>query len=215
MRTIRDRPTAMERWPNGWREGMRLASGPQDRAGDGFYQKRLPKGAPDFIETARITFPSGRTADELCPTEPASLVWAAQMGVLTFHPRPVRRPDVDQPDELRIDLDPHPGTSFSDAQRVAEVAGKLLEELVCGAIPRRAAIAASTSMCAFSQGGPSTKCGTQPSVSAASWSAATAESPPLGGKKSAAPGCSWTTTRTCGIGPSPAHGVCVHDLVPR
>ena len=129
MRVIGERPTAMERWPDGWREGMRLATGPQDREGDGFYQKRLPKGAPDFIETVRITFPSGRTAEELCPTEVASLVWAAQMGALTLHPWPVRRPDVDHPDELRLDLDPQPGTSFADAQRVAEVTRELLEEL--------------------------------------------------------------------------------------
>ncbi len=129
MRAIGERPTAMERWPDGWREGMRLATGPQDREGDGFYQKRLPKGAPDFIETVRITFPSGRPADELCPTEPASLVWAAQMGALTLHPWPVRRADVDHPDELRLDLDPQPGTTFSDAQRVAAVTRELLEEL--------------------------------------------------------------------------------------
>jgi DNA ligase D len=136
MRTIADRPTAMERWPDGWREGMRLATGPQDREGDGFYQKRLPKGAPDFVETVRITFPSGRVADELCPTEPASLVWAAQMGALTFHPWPVRRPDVEHPDELRIDLDPQPGTSFADARRVAQVAKELLEELGLRGYPK-------------------------------------------------------------------------------
>lgn len=136
LRTIGQRPTAMERWPDGWREGMRLATGPQDREGDGFYQKRLPKGAPDFIETVQITFPSGRTADELCPTEAASLVWAAQMGALTLHPWPVRRPDVDHPDELRIDLDPQPGTSFSDAQRVAEVARELLTELGLRGYPK-------------------------------------------------------------------------------
>ena len=129
IRTMGERPTTMERWPDGWREGMRLATGPQDRGADGFYQKRLPRGAPDYVETVRITFPSGRTADELCPTDPASLVWAAQMGTLTFHPWPVRRPDVDHPDELRLDLDPQPGTGFGDAQRVAEVARELLEEL--------------------------------------------------------------------------------------
>ncbi|GAA4117604.1 non-homologous end-joining DNA ligase [Nocardioides fonticola] len=129
MRAVGERPTAMERWPDGWREGMRLATGPQDRGGDGFYQKRLPKGAPEFVETVEVTFPSGRTAAELCPTEPASLVWAAQMGALTFHPWPVRRPDVDHPDELRLDLDPQPGTTFADAQRVAAIARELLEEL--------------------------------------------------------------------------------------
>ncbi len=128
MAAIGGRPTAMERWPDGWREGMRLATGPHDREGDGFYQKRLPKGAPDFVDTVSIAFPSGRRADELCPTEPASLVWAAQMGALTFHPWPVRRPDVDHPDELRLDLDPQPGTSFADAQRVAVVVKELLEE---------------------------------------------------------------------------------------
>jgi len=128
MATIGDRPTAMERWPAGWHDGMRLSTGYGDD-GDGFYQKRLPKGAPDFIETVKVTFPSGRTANELCPNEPAALVWAAQMGTLTFHPWPVRRPDLDHPDELRLDLDPQPGTTFADAQRVAIVARELLEEL--------------------------------------------------------------------------------------
>lgn len=136
MRAVGERPTAMERWPDGYREGMRLAVGPQDREGDGFYQKRLPKGAPDYVETVTVTFPSGRTADELCPTESAVLVWAAQMGTLTFHPWPVRRPDVDHPDELRIDLDPQPGTSFADVRRVADVARELLAELGLRGFPK-------------------------------------------------------------------------------
>jgi DNA ligase D-like protein (predicted polymerase) len=129
MRALRERPTALERWPSGVREGMRLATGPQDRGADAFYQKRVPKGAPDYLETAPITFPSGRTAEEICPTEIAVPVWCAQMGALTFHPWPVRRSDVDRPDELRIDLDPQPGTTFADAVRVAGVARDLLEEL--------------------------------------------------------------------------------------
>ncbi|WEV78997.1 DNA polymerase domain-containing protein [Janibacter cremeus] len=136
MRTIGERPTAMERWPDGWREGMRLAVGPKDGDADGFYQKRLPRGAPDYVETVDITFPSGRTAAELCPTEPAALVWAAHMGTLTFHPWPVRRPDVDHPDELRIDLDPQEGTDFADAQRVAGLARELLEELGLRGYPK-------------------------------------------------------------------------------
>ncbi|MBY6367710.1 DNA polymerase domain-containing protein [Rhodococcoides corynebacterioides] len=136
MRAIGDRPTAMERWPDGYRDGMRLATGPQDKGGDGFYQKRLPKGAPDWIETVDITFPSRRTAAELCPSEPASVVWAAQMGTLTFHPWPVRRPEVDRPDELRLDLDPQPGTTFADAQRVAEVTRELLAELGLRGYPK-------------------------------------------------------------------------------
>ena len=84
-----------------------------DKDADAFYQKRVPKGAPDYLETATITFPSGRTADEICPTEIAVPVWCAHMGTLTFHPWPVRRADVDRPDELRIDLDPQPGTTFT------------------------------------------------------------------------------------------------------
>jgi DNA primase len=135
MRAVGERPTALERWPSGYREGMRLSTGYGD-GGDGFYQKRLPKGAPDWVQTAEITFPSGRTAEEMCPTEPAALVWAAQMGTLTLHPWPVRRPDLERPDELRIDLDPQPGTTFADAQRIAAVARELLEELGLGGYPK-------------------------------------------------------------------------------
>lgn len=129
MRALRERPTAMERWPGGWRDGMKLATGPADKNADGFYQKRVPRGAPDYLETVQVTFPSGRTADEMCPTEIAVPVWAAHMGTLTFHPWPVRRGEVDHPDELRIDLDPQPGTDFTDAVRVAGVARELLADL--------------------------------------------------------------------------------------
>jgi DNA ligase D-like protein (predicted polymerase) len=135
MLAVGERPTTLERWPKGYREGMRLSTGYGDD-GDGFYQKRLPKGAPEWIQTAAITFPSGRTANELCPTEPAAFVWAAQIGALTLHPWPVRRPDVDHPDELRLDLDPQPGTTFTDAQRVADVARELLEELGLRGYPK-------------------------------------------------------------------------------
>lgn len=129
MRALRDRPTALERWTSGVRPGMKLATGPQDRDADAFYQKRVPKGAPDYLESVEITFPSGRKAEEICPTEIAVPVWCAHMGALTFHPWPVRCGDVDRPDELRIDLDPQPGTTFADAVRVAGVARELLEEL--------------------------------------------------------------------------------------
>jgi DNA ligase D-like protein (predicted polymerase) len=132
---VGERPTAMERWPSGYRDGMRLSTGYGDD-GDGFYQKRLPRGAPAYVETVGVTFPSGRTAEELCPTEPAACVWAAHMGTLTFHPWPVRRSDVDHPDELRIDLDPQPGTGFADAQRVADVARELLDELGLRGYPK-------------------------------------------------------------------------------
>ncbi|TQK72502.1 MULTISPECIES: DNA polymerase domain-containing protein [unclassified Nocardioides] len=135
MRALRDRPTALERWPDGYREGFRLSTGYGDD-GEGFYQKRVPKGAPDYLEPVRITFPSGRTAEEICPAEIAVPVWCAQMGTLTFHPWPVRRADVDHPDELRIDLDPQPGTTFGDAVRVAGVARELLADLGLEGYPK-------------------------------------------------------------------------------
>lgn len=135
MRALRDRPTALERWPKGVREGITLATRTGEH-GDAFYQKRVPKGAPPYLETATITFPSGRTADEICPTELAVPAWCAQMGTLTFHPWPVRRPDPDHPDELRLDLDPYGATDFHDAVRVAGVARDLLEELGLVGFPK-------------------------------------------------------------------------------
>ncbi|HZB33349.1 MAG TPA: DNA primase small subunit domain-containing protein, partial [Streptosporangiaceae bacterium] len=129
VRALRDRPTTLERWPAGVFPGAKLST-QQSHGGDAFFQKRVPKGAPDWVRTARIEFPSGRAADEVCPTEAAVVAWAANLGTLTFHPWPVRDTDVDHPDELRIDLDPQPGTDFADARRVAiEGARGLLTEL--------------------------------------------------------------------------------------
>ncbi len=128
LRALRERPTTLERWPKGVHPGMKISTR-EGFKGDAFYQKRVPKGAPDYVETCTITFPSGRTADEICPTEIAVVGWCAQMGTITFHPWPVRRDDVDHPDELRLDLDPQPGTDFVDAQRVAAEARGLLDEL--------------------------------------------------------------------------------------
>jgi DNA ligase D-like protein (predicted polymerase) len=130
LRATRDRPTTLERWPGGVFEGARLATRDNPRGADAFYQKRIPKGAPDWVPSARIDFPSGRSADEVAPSEVAVLAWAANLGTLTFHPWPVRSGDVDHPDELRIDLDPQPGTDFDDAKRIAlGPARDLLDEL--------------------------------------------------------------------------------------
>jgi DNA ligase D len=115
LRALYERPTNLKRYPDGV-------------DGESFFSKRLPKGAPPYVQTARVTFPSGRTADSLCPTEPAVLVWAANMGTLDFHPWPVRRADPDHPDELRVDLDPQPGTDFADAVAVAAVLREVLDE---------------------------------------------------------------------------------------
>ncbi|PRX51325.1 DNA ligase D-like protein (predicted polymerase) [Prauserella shujinwangii] len=115
LRAIGERPTTLKRFVDGV-------------AGEAFYAKRVPKGAPDWVETARITFPSGRTADEVCPTEPAVLAWAANLGTLDFHPWPVRRPRLDHPDELRVDVDPPETASFADAAAVAAVVREVLAD---------------------------------------------------------------------------------------
>ncbi len=135
MGALERRPTTLERWPKGVLPGFVLST--RERGGgDAFFQKRIPRGAPDYVQTARIRFPSGRHADEICPSEVAVVAWAAQMGTITFHPWPVRDDDVDHPDELRLDLDPQPGTDFADAVRVAGEARQLLEELGYRGFPK-------------------------------------------------------------------------------
>jgi DNA ligase D len=135
MRALGRRPTTLERWPKGVHPGI-VVSTREKGGGDAFFQKRVPRGAPEWVRTARIDFPSGRHADEVCPTELAVVAWAAQMGTITFHPWPVRERDVDHPDELRLDLDPQEGTDFGDAVRVAAEAHTLLEELGYAGFPK-------------------------------------------------------------------------------
>jgi DNA ligase D len=136
LRALRERPVTLERWPKGVHPGMVLATRERPNDGDGFYQKRVMKGAPAYLETVRIQFPSGRHADEMCPTRIADVAWAAQMGTITFHPWPVRRADVDHPDELRIDLDPQPGTDFDNAASLAATARELLSDLGMTGFPK-------------------------------------------------------------------------------
>ena len=140
VRALRDRPTALERWPKGVHPGMKLTlrenshgRGPQ---GDAFYQKRMMRGAPEWAEHVRVLFPSGRAAEELCPDHVAPIAWAAQMGTITFHPWPCRKADTDHPDELRIDLDPFGSTSFRHAVAAAGVARELLEEVGLRGFPK-------------------------------------------------------------------------------
>jgi DNA ligase D-like protein (predicted polymerase) len=128
LRALRERPTTLERWPGGVVEGARISTR-EGFKGEAFYQKRVPQGAPAYVETAHITFPSGRTADEIAPTSVAVVAYAANLGTITFHPWPVRRADVDHPDELRLDLDPQPGSTFADAVEVAHEMHGLLDEL--------------------------------------------------------------------------------------
>ena len=108
-------------------EGARISTR-VDNTGDAFYQKRVPKNAPPWVPTAHITFPSGRTADEIAPDSVAVVAWCANLGTLTFHPWPVDKADVESPNQIRIDLDPQPGTDFSDAAWVAPHVRELLAE---------------------------------------------------------------------------------------
>src|SRR3954449_7869674 len=116
VRALRERPCMLHRYPTGV-------------GGEKIYQKRLPKGAPEWVETAEVSFPSGRTADELCVTELAAVAWAVQMSTVEFHPWHSRRADTEKPDELRIDLDPQPGAAFAECKRVAAAAREVLTEL--------------------------------------------------------------------------------------
>lgn len=132
---LQHRPTTLERWPGGVLPGLEITqrNGPYK---DAFYQKRIPKGAPPYVKTARIAFPSGRFADEISPDHIAVVAWAAQLGTITFHPWPVRETNVDKPDELRIDLDPQPGTDFRDAADMAFEVRELLGEYGIRGFPK-------------------------------------------------------------------------------
>jgi bifunctional non-homologous end joining protein LigD len=112
---LRERPGTMKRFVDGV-------------AGEFFFQKRVPKGAPDWLQTATFTFPSGRSATELVVDDAAHLVWAVNLGVVDFNPHPVRRADLDCPDELRVDLDPTPEVGFAEVRKVAMVAREVIED---------------------------------------------------------------------------------------
>ncbi|MEH6795389.1 MAG: non-homologous end-joining DNA ligase [Rhodococcus sp. (in: high G+C Gram-positive bacteria)] len=117
VRALRERPCMMHRFPKGL-------------AGDKVHQKRVPNGAPPWLETVQVTFPRyNRTADELCVTELAHVAWAVQMSTVEFHPWNSRRADVEMPDEWRIDLDPMPDCPFDRVRRVAGVVQEVLGDL--------------------------------------------------------------------------------------
>jgi DNA ligase D len=116
VRALRERPCMLHRFPTGV-------------DGEKVHQKRLPKGAPPWVETVRVDFPSGRNADELCVTNLAGVIWAVQMSTVEFHPWNSRRTDTELPDEWRIDLDPMPSSGFPAVRRVAAVAHEVLDEL--------------------------------------------------------------------------------------
>ncbi|MDQ1403115.1 MAG: hypothetical protein QOG03_1431 [Actinomycetota bacterium] len=124
LRGVYERPTVLKRFPNG-------------AEGDFFFQKRVPeKGRPDWLETVTVSFPSGRSAEELCPVDVAHVAWAANLGCLDLNPWPVRRHDVDHPDELRVDLDPQPGVAFETVRQVALCVREVLDEHGLAGFPK-------------------------------------------------------------------------------
>ena len=120
-----------------WERPCMLHRFPKGLAGPKVHQKRLPKGAPDWVETVELHFPRfDRTADELCVTELASVIWAVQMSTVEFHPWNSRRADTEKPDEWRIDLDPGPEADYATVRRVAHVAHEVLDELGATGFPK-------------------------------------------------------------------------------
>jgi len=123
VRALRERPTVLKRHPGG----------AETRA---IYQKRVPDNRPPWMEVVTVSFPSGRSATELCPVDVAHVAWAANSGCLDFHPWPSRRADVESPDELRIDLDPMPGTGWAEVVETALEVQALFTELGFRAFPK-------------------------------------------------------------------------------
>src|SRR5215831_9707174 len=113
---IKDRPTVLKRFVNG-------------AEGEAFYQKRAPENRPGWLRTVTLSFPSGRTAEELVVDDAAGLAWIVNLGCIELHPHVVRTSDLDHPDELRIDLDPVPGVKWDDVRRVAIEVKAFLEEM--------------------------------------------------------------------------------------
>src|SRR5437867_9931566 len=113
---IRDRPIVLKRFVDG-------------AESEPFYQKRAPERRPPWLRTVTLSFPSGRTAEEVVVDDAAGLAWIVNLGCLELHPHPVRTDNLDHPDELRIDLDPIPGVSWADVRRVALEVHALLDEL--------------------------------------------------------------------------------------
>jgi DNA ligase D-like protein (predicted polymerase) len=116
LAAIRDRPIVLKRFVNG-------------AEAEPFYQKRAPSKRPSWLRTATLSFPSGRTAEEVVVDDVAGLAWVVNLGCIELHPHPVRSGDLDHPDELRIDLDPGPGVPFADVRRVALEVRAVLEEV--------------------------------------------------------------------------------------
>ena len=123
LRGIVDRPIVLKRFVNG-------------AEAEPFYQKRAPTDLPEWMRTVTLSFPSGRTADEVVVDDAAGLAWIVNLGCMELHPHPVRTADLDHPDELRVDLDPQPGVAWADVRTVTMEVKALLDELGLVAWPK-------------------------------------------------------------------------------
>src|SRR5215203_1007960 len=124
---LKDRPTTLERWPGGVFEGARISTR-VDNTGDAFYQKRVPKNAPEWVPTAHITFPSGRTADEIAPDSVAVVAWCANLGTLTFHPWPVSKTAGGRGVHVYVPIQPR--WTFPEVRRAVIAFGRELERRI-------------------------------------------------------------------------------------
>ena len=157
MRTVRDRPTLLQRFPNGV-------------TGQNFFQKRIPDNAPGWLQTTIVSTPNGTTSRAIVMADIAHVLWAANLGCLGFHPWPYRASDPDNTDELRIDLDPSPGVTFAMVQEAAaEVREFLAENGVARRSSRPPATAGCTSTCGSSPGGTRSARGRRQSPSPGRW----------------------------------------------
>jgi bifunctional non-homologous end joining protein LigD len=123
LRGAAGRPMVLKRYVNG-------------AQGEPFFQKRAPSSRPDWIETVELSFPSGRTAEEVVVRDPAGLAWVVNLGCIDLNPHPVRADDLDHPDELRVDLDPVPGVDWAQIIRVALVAREVLADFGLAGWPK-------------------------------------------------------------------------------
>ena len=174
LRGAGGRPMALKRFVDG-------------AAGQPFFQKRAPDNTPDWIRTATLTFPSGRTADEIVLDDAAGLAWVANLGCIDLNPHPVRAEDVDHPDELRVDLDPVPGVPWSQIREVALVVREALEAVGLVGWPKTSG---------SSRAGRSRRYAGRRSPSPGMWSVGCRSWRPRSGGRRSATASSSTTTRT-------------------
>ena len=197
MRHLRERPTVLKRWVDGVQ-------------GEPFFQKRVPDSAPEWLQTATVTFPSGRHARELVPNDAAHLVWGVNLGVIDWNPWPVRRSDLDHPDELRVDLDPGPDVAFAAGPRASRSAcARCSRSTASRGFPKTSGSRGMHVLRAHrSPSTASPRCAAPRSRSPArSSGGCQAKRPPAGGRRSARASSS-TTTRTPATAPSPRRTRC-------